>query len=66
MEERICNKCNISVVGDEYCVILEYSNVEISHTRNTYLPEYCRKRPNRDKFIVLKQSKNVTLLYNLV
>lgn len=35
-ELRICNKCNINVVGYEYHVILECNKLKISHAHNIY------------------------------
>ncbi len=37
-EERVCNKCNANVIGDEFHVILECTNEEIARLREMYIP----------------------------
>ena len=55
--ERICNKCDRNLIGDEYHVVLECDNQEIVNLRNRYIPAYYRNYPNRNKFIALMNSK---------
>ena len=65
-DERFCDKCNSGAVGDEYHVLLDCSNQEISQARDKYLPSFFRCQPSREKFIMLMQTKNIALMYKLV
>ena len=65
-EERFCSECNVRAIGDEYHVILERSNLEILRARKSYLPEFFWNIPNNNKFIMLMQTKNIVLRYQLV
>ena len=60
-EERICNKCNDNVIGDEYHVLLECTCQEIAQLRIKYLPVYYRNRPTRYKFVKLLQNSRYTI-----
>ena len=60
-EERTCNKCNDNVIGDEYHVLLECNNQEITQLRIKYLPMYYRHNPNRYKFVELLQNNRYTI-----
>ena len=65
-EERLCNKCDSSIVGDEYHAILECTNETIRRMRQRYIPEYYRTWPNRLKFCSLMQCNNVHILNKFV
>ena len=62
-EERYCNKCSDhNAIGDEYHVLLECNNQDITELRNQYLPLYYRNNPNRYKFVqLLKDTRHTTL-----
>ena len=64
-EERLCNKCNDGLVGDEYHVLLQCQSQDIVQLRNRFIPQYYTRQPNYFKFTMLMQSRNVGLLRNL-
>ncbi len=44
-EERICNKCNVNVMGDEFHIILECTNEENTRLKEMYVPSCYTLRP---------------------
>ncbi len=64
-EDRVCNKCNSGLLGDEYHVLFICDNEEIVRLRNNYIPRYYRARPNQFKYISMMQSTKVTVLNNV-
>ena len=64
-EERICNKCEAGVVGDEFHVLFQCQNAEIARLRNQYIPDYYKNRSNEFKYILYMQNKNVDVLNDL-
>jgi hypothetical protein len=62
-ENRLCTKCNMKVIENEYHFLLVcplYRDL-----RNKYLPKYYRHWPNMNKFINLLSCTNKKILYNL-
>ena len=64
-EERVCEKCNAGVLGDEYHVLLVCDNEEITRLRNKYIPRYYRDRPSHFKYMSLMQTNKVNVFRNL-
>lgn len=64
-EDRVCDKCEANVVGDEYHVLFVCQNENIAGWRNMYIPHFYRRRPNHLKFKLLMQTSNVNILNNL-
>ena len=64
-EDRVCEKCNDNVIGDEYHVLLVCKNEEIARLRNKYIPRYYRDRPSQFKYTSLMQTSNVNELKKL-
>ena len=59
-DQRACNICNSGDIGDEYHFLLE---CQLLHEiRNKHLPEYFWKYPNKYKFRLLLNSKNISLI----
>ena len=54
-EERVCTKCTMNVVGDEYHYILQCSFFQ--YNREQYLDNYYYINPNMEKFCNLLQTK---------
>lgn len=61
--ERLCTKCNLNEVGDEFHVILVCPF--FNNKRNELLPKYYNSRPNAIKFKSLMSSNNKNLLLKL-
>ncbi len=64
-EDRVCEKCNAGVIGDEYHVLLMCENEEIVRLRNKFINRYYRDRPSQFKYISLMQTSNVTVMTKL-
>ena len=62
-EERVCTKCTMNVVGDEYHYILQCPFFQ--YNREQYLDNYYYINPNMEKFCNLLQTKNVNALRKL-
>ena len=62
-EDRICDICDKNELGDEYHYILECPAFQ--NPRNRYLSEFYTRNPNMEKFVLLFQSSNVTVLSKL-
>lgn len=56
--DRLCKKCNLNALGDEYHLVMECQNVEVDRSRKHYLPTYCHSKPSMFKYIDLM--KNVS------
>ena len=65
-EERKCDKCNANAIGEEFHVLLECNNQEITELRTVYLPRYYRNNPSRYKFLQLLQSERYTVQRKVV
>lgn len=64
-KERFCDTCNKRIVGDEYHVLLECKNENITIIRQRYIPLYFRSNPNRYKFAQLFQDQRYNVLYKV-
>lgn len=64
-QNRLCNKCDVGAVGDEYHVLFVCTDRDILRLRARYLPEYFTHTPNNFKYISLMQNTNVKVLQNL-
>ncbi len=64
-EERICNKCNANVIGDEFNIILECTNEEITRLREMYVPNCYTLRPTYFKYVALMQNSRKKIKNNL-
>ena len=64
-EERVCTKCNLNVIGNEYHIMLVCPNESIADLRNKYVPPYYRNNPTKRKFIMLMQSDDIKTLNSL-
>ena len=62
-EERLCMKCNMNVIGDEYHYILQCPLFQPN--RQKYLSNYYYINPNMRKFSSLMQIKNTNTLRKL-
>ena len=62
-EDRLCDICDKNELGDEYHYILECPAFQ--NTRNRYLSQFYTRNPNMEKFALLFQSSNVTVLSKL-
>ncbi len=61
--QRVCNKCELNKLGDEYHLLLEctwYNNL-----REKHIPSKFWKRPNTFKFGTLVNTKSKRLLLQL-
>ena len=56
-ENRICTKCNIGVVGDEFNFILACTNPELMELREKYISPYYSISPTLAKLIELFNNK---------
>ncbi len=65
-EDRVCNKCKVNVIGDEFHVILECTSEEIARLREMYIPSYYTLRPTHLKYVALMQNSTIEMLKNLV
>ncbi len=65
-EERICNKCNANVIVDEFHIILECTNEEITRLREMYVPSCYTIRPTYFKYVSLMQNSRINIFNNLV
>ena len=61
--ERICKNCSLNEIKDEYHFVVIcpfYDNL-----RNTYLPNFYKRRPSMFKFVqLLNETKKTVLLLN--
>ncbi len=64
-EDRVCNKCNVEVVGDEFHVLFECTDVEIVRLRNMYIPNYYINRPTQFKYVLFMQSTSSSVMKKL-
>ena len=62
-EDRLCSKCNLGEIGDEFHFIFKCTAF-LTH-RDNYLSQYYTRNPNMIKFAQLFQSTNVNVLKNL-
>ena len=62
-ENRLCEICDMNVVGNEFHYILECPAFQ--EHRNNYLNEFYIRNPNREKFTLLFQSSNISILSKL-
>ena len=62
--ERLCQKCNINEIGDEFHYIFKCPF--FTNSRRQFLKPYFWKYPNTLKFSALFNSSNKTILKNLV
>ncbi len=62
---RLCSKCDVDVVGDEYHVLFDCISSDIVRLRDMYLSEHFMQRATYFKYILLMQSTNVKVLQNL-
>ena len=60
-EERKCDKCNANAIGDEFHVLLECNNQEITELRTMFLPRYYRNTASKYMFLQLLQSARYTV-----
>ncbi len=63
-EDRICNKCNDGV-GDEFHLLFECTDEEISRLRVMYLPVFYTSRPTHHKYISLMSNSSQNILKKL-
>lgn len=52
-EARICNKCNLNQLGDEYHLLVECQDVDVVENRAKYIPKYYYLRPSAFKYVQL-------------
>ena len=64
-EDRVCNKCDSGVVGDEFHVLFQCTDEEIVNLRNIYIPNYYTNRPTQFKYVSYMQSTNPSMIKNL-
>ena len=62
-ENRLCEICNMNVIGDEYHYILECPIFQ--EHRNNYLNDFYVRNPNREKFTLLFLNDNKQILSRL-
>ena len=62
-ENRLCEVCVMNVVGDEYHYIIECPAFQ--EQRSNYLNEFYIRNPNREKFTLLFQNSNISILSKL-
>ncbi len=55
-EDRVCNKCGVGVVEDEFHVLFECTDAEIVRLRDMYIPNYYTNRPTQFKCVAFMQS----------
>jgi sorting nexin-29 len=63
--ERICPLCDSNSIGDEYHLMVECSNRDISSKRHLYLPKHILVRPSVFKCIEWLKSASVTSIKKL-
>ena len=63
--ERICNLCDMNVVGDEYHYLFKCTNDKIKSFRAKYIPNYYVKFPTVDKMKGLLSICNIPVLTKL-
>ena len=64
-EDRVCNKCDVGVVGDEFHVLFECMDVEISRLRDMYIPHYYTNRPSEFKYVLFMQNTSSGVMEKL-
>ena len=62
-ENRLCEICTMNVIGNEFHYILECPAFQ--EHRNHYLNEFYIRNPNLEKFTLLFQSSNTSILSKL-
>ena len=62
-DDRLCTKCTINVIGDEYHYILQCPFFQ--HHRQRPLENHFYTNPNMEKFCRLFQSKNANTIRKL-
>ena len=62
-ENRLCEICDMNVIGDEYHYILECPVFQ--EHRNNYLDDFYVRNPNREKFTLLFLNDNKQILCRL-
>jgi len=62
--ERICQRCNLNLIGDEYHYLFECPFFTLQ--RNSYIKKYFLIRPNAIKYNQLFNNENMKVLENLV
>ena len=62
-EQRMCTKCNMKVIENEYHFLLVCPRYHVLRTK--YLPRYYLRWPTLNKFVQLMSSENVNLLIRL-
>ena len=62
-ENRLCEICDMNVIGDEYHYILICPTFQ--EQRNKYLSEFYIRNPNPDKFTLLFQNDSISVLSKL-
>ena len=50
-EDRLCSRCVVGVVGDEYHVLFDCNDRDIVRLRSMYLSEYFTHRPSYFKYV---------------
>ena len=65
--ERICDICDMNVLGDEYHYVMECKNIDIETLRKQIIPAYFRTNINMLKFIEImkKMSTNPIFCYKI-
>ena len=64
-EDRVCNKCDDGVVGDEFHVLLECTDMEIVRIREMYIPNYYTTWPTQYKYVSFMQNTSTSVINKL-
>ena len=64
-ENRICNKCDAGVLGDEYHVLHQCNDEEIVRLRSMYIPGYYSLKPSQHKYVLFMQNNSIKVLKDL-
>ena len=63
---RLCNSCNLGVVGDEFHYLFECTNNKLLHMRKCTLPSFYQRYPTTANFYHLMQNlKDKQLLFSM-
>ena len=60
-EDRVCNKCDIGCLGDEYHFILTCTNPRLVELRDKYISPYYSIDPNMSKLVELFNNRGKKL-----
>ena len=62
LEERICQHCDMNIIGDEFHYFCICNNAGIKSLREKFIPPYFYRYPTREKLVGLFSYCNITVL----